>query len=209
MSKVGEGHRVADHHDVAPVRVDDRPPADVVRGVGDHREGERRSGRRVDVLADLAHTPLDLALDLGRQLGAPPGVDSRLGQLLEGEAGDPLGVHREELAARQPEGELDHLASDPDVALQHLGRQVAQRFLEDVLAGGASGRAAGDDVLEPAQARAGLLLDGLASREGGAEAFDDRLCLGEALPELGRLGFLGLAAHREAALQVGDLEQLG
>jgi len=50
----------------------------------------------------------------------------RLGQLLEGGAGDPFGVDREKLAPGQCQGQLDDLAAHPDVALEHLGRQGAQ-----------------------------------------------------------------------------------
>src|SRR5581483_6642931 len=150
--QVRQRHAVADDHDVLLVGVDDGAAADVVRRVGDDRESEWRSRLRVDVLADLADPPRDLALDLGRELGAARRVERRAGQLLERAAGDPFRVDREELAARQPQPELDHLAADPDVPLQHLGRQVLEHLLEDLFAGGATRGAARDDVLEALQA---------------------------------------------------------
>ncbi|OLC02972.1 MAG: hypothetical protein AUI15_02930 [Actinobacteria bacterium 13_2_20CM_2_66_6] len=107
-----------------------------------------------------------LAFDLPGELGAPVGVEARLGELLEGDAGHPLRVHGQQLAARQSEGELDHPAADPDVALQHLGREVAQGFLQDVLAGGSAAGAARDHALEAPQAGPGLLLDRLPGRQG-------------------------------------------
>src|SRR6266581_3264940 len=69
--QVGEGHAVAHHHHVAPVRIDDGAAAHVVCGVGDDRQRKRRSDLGVDVLAHLAHAPLDLALDLAGELRAP------------------------------------------------------------------------------------------------------------------------------------------
>ena len=166
---------------------DDRPAAHVVSGVRDDRQHKRRGRGRVDVLADLADPPLHLALDLAGQLSPALGVEPGLGELLQGAARHPLGVDRQELAAGQPQSELHDLAADPHVPLEHLGRQVPQGFLEDVLAGRASGRAARDHAFEPPQAGAGLFLDWLARRQRGAQPLDDRLSLGQPLAKLGRL----------------------
>src|SRR6266852_5956833 len=73
--QVGEGHRVADDHHVPAVRADDGAAAHVVGGVGDDRQREGGGRRRIDVLADLANTPLDLTLDLSIQLRATLGVE--------------------------------------------------------------------------------------------------------------------------------------
>src|SRR5207249_3745654 len=77
------------------------------------------------ILADLTDSSLHLPLDLSGQLSAAIGVEAGFGQLLERDAGDPLGVHGQQLPARQAQRQLDDLATDPDVALQHLRRQVA------------------------------------------------------------------------------------
>src|SRR2546430_3062841 len=53
-------------------------------------------------------------------------------ELLQRTARDPFRIDRKQLAARQPKAELDHLAADPDVALEHLRREVLERLLEDV-----------------------------------------------------------------------------
>src|SRR2546423_206405 len=206
--QVREGHRIAHDHHVAHVGADDRAPAHVVGGVRDYRKGERSGQGWVDVLADLAHAPLDLSLDLAGQLGAPVGVHTRLGQLLEGDAGHPLRVHGEQLAAGEAKGKLDDLAADPDVALQHLGRQVAQRLLQDVLAGRAAARATGDDAFEPFQARAGLFLDGLARGQCRADTLQRRLRVGEAVAQLGRPHLLCLAAGVEPGLEVRNFADM-
>src|SRR5260221_4068155 len=73
--QVGEGHAVANDHHVALVRLDDGAAAHVVGGVGDDRQGKCRGDVLVDVLAHLAHAPLDLALDLAGQLRASRGVE--------------------------------------------------------------------------------------------------------------------------------------
>ena len=132
---VGQG----DDHDVALVRVYYRPAANVVSGVGDDGEREGRRGLGMEVLADLAHPAFDLTLDLAAELRAALCVESRIGELLQRTARDPFRIDRKQLAARQPEAELDHLAADPDVALEHLRREVLERLLEDVLPRGASG----------------------------------------------------------------------
>src|SRR5207237_9264345 len=113
----GKRHAVSDDHDVALVRVYYRPAADVVSGVGDDGELEGRRGLGMEVLADLAHPAFDLTLDLPAELCTALGVESRIGELLERAARDPLRVDRQQLAPGQPEAELDHLAADPDVAL--------------------------------------------------------------------------------------------
>src|SRR3989442_4159171 len=102
-------------------------------------------------------------------------------------------------------GQLDDLAADPHVALQHLGRKVAERLLEDVLAGRAPARAAGDDVLQALEAGPCILLDRLARRQRRFEAFHRRLGVGKALPKLGRLGFLCLAARLQARPGLSDV----
>src|SRR6266446_3550531 len=66
----GECHAVAHHHHVALVRLDDGAAAHVVGGVRDDRQRKGRRDIRVDVLAHLAHAPLDLPLDLARELRA-------------------------------------------------------------------------------------------------------------------------------------------
>src|SRR6266550_9123552 len=203
--EIRQRHRVADDHHVPAVGVDDGAATHVVGRVRDHRQRKRSGRRRVDVLADLAHAPFDLAFDLAHELRAAVRVEPRRRQLLERHAGDPLGVHRQELAAGQAQGQLDHLAADPDVALEHLGWEVSQSFLEDVLAGGAAARAAGDDAFQALQARPGLLLDWLPGRDGGAQTLDHRLGLRQALAKLGRLRFLRLAACLEAGLELGDV----
>ena len=101
------------------------------------------------------------------------------------------------------------MPADPDVALQHLGGQVPQRLLEDVLAGGAARRAAGDDALEALQAGTRVLLDRLPGRQGRAQTLDDGLGLGQPLAQLGRLGVLGDAAALEPAAQLGDVPSPG
>src|SRR5947207_3659153 len=138
--QVGQGHRVADDHHVPAVGVHDGAATHVVGRVRDHRQRKRSGRRRVDVLADLAHAPFDLAFDLAHELRAAVRVEPWRRQLLERHAGDPFGVPRQELAAGEPQSQLDDLTADPDVALQHLGWEVAQSFLEDVLAGGAAAR---------------------------------------------------------------------
>src|SRR3989442_924660 len=165
------------------------------RRVGDLHSLRKWGGRRrVDVLAGLAHASFDLAFGLAHELRAAVRVEPGRRQLLERDAGHPLGVHRQELAAGKAQGHLDHLAADPDVALEHLGWEVSQGFLEDVLARGAAARAAGDDALQTLEACPGLLLDGLPGGDGGAQAFDDGLGLAQPLPQLRGLRFLGLAS---------------
>src|SRR5438046_260425 len=136
--EVRQRHGVADDHHVPAVGVDDGAATHVVGRVRDHRQRKRSGRRRVDVLADLAHAPFDLAFDLAHELRPAVRIEPWRRQLLERHAGDPLGVHWQELAAREPQRQLDDLTADPDVALQHLGGQMAQRFLEDVLARGAT-----------------------------------------------------------------------
>ena len=135
-------------------------------------------------------------------------LQTRLGQLLERAAGDPLGVDRKKLSAGQAERQLDDLPAHPDVALQHLGWQVPQGFLEDVLAGRPTGGAARDHALEALEAGACLLLDRLAGGQRRTKAFNHGLGLAEALAHLCRLGLLGEAARVEPAAQLGHLADL-
>jgi hypothetical protein len=81
--EVGQGHGVADDHHVPVMSGDDRAAAHVVRGIRDHGQRKGCRGAGIDVLADLAHATLDLALDLAEEVRAPVRVESRLGELFE------------------------------------------------------------------------------------------------------------------------------
>ena len=149
-----------------------------------------------------------LAFDLAGELRATCRIEGGVRQLLQGAGGDPLRVHGQELASRQTECELDHLAAYPHVALQHLGREVAKRLLQDVLACGAARRAAGDHAFESLEAGARLLLDRLPRGKGRAKPFDHRLGLRQALSQLCGLRALALTARLDPVRQLGDVAGL-
>src|SRR5207237_3344050 len=113
----------AHDHDVALVRIDYRPAADVIRGIRYHRKRERRRGLRMEILAHLAHAPFNLPFDLSAELSAAWCVEGRIRELLERAAGHPLRVDGQQLAARQAQRELDDLAGATHVAAEHGGRQ--------------------------------------------------------------------------------------
>ncbi len=82
---------------------------------------------------------------------------------------------------------------------------MAQGFLEDVLAGRPTARAAGDHAFQSLQAGPRLLLDRLPRGQRRSQSLDDRLGVREPLPQLGGLGLLGLTARQKARLELRDI----
>src|SRR5205823_7845609 len=74
------------------------------------------------------------------------------------ERGDarPLAVDRKITAAGQTQRVLDALVAEGDVDLDEVGRELCERPLQDVLAGGAARARACDHRLEPLDAIGGL-----------------------------------------------------
>ena len=92
----------------------------------------------------------------------------RLLQPLEAGRARPLAVDGQEPAAGEPQRVLDDRAPEGRVRFQQVGRELAERPREDVLARGAAAAGAGHDHLEPPEAvrravelRAARLLDRL------------------------------------------------
>ena len=82
---------------------------------------------------------------------------------------------------------------------------MPEHLLEDVLAGGAAGRAACDHALQPLQARPRVVFNRLPGDQRRAEPLDHGLRVGQALPELGRLGVLGRAPTLEPVAQLSHV----
>ena len=101
--------------------------------------------------------------------------------LFEGGPGRPLGIDRQQLSPRQAQGELDDAAFDPGVALHHVWRQVAERIIQDVLAGGPPCSVPGDHGLQPAEASTRILFHLLPCRYHRAEPFQLGLRVAEAV----------------------------
>ena len=85
---------------------------------------------------------------------------------------------------------------------------MADRLLQDVLAGRASGGAAGDDALQPAQALEGVVIDLLPGPEGGPEAFERLLRASQTLLHLGRRRVLAVATGSQLGAKVGEVGHL-
>src|SRR5262252_7473829 len=187
---------------------EDRP----ARGVGrvrNRRQSERSRGRGVDVLADLLDSLLDLLLDQGRDLRPAARWQVRLSQLLQRGAGCPLGVDRKQLSTWQLETEFDDLAADPDVALQHVWREVSKCLLKYVLARGTPRRTARDHGLQAAEALPCVVLSLVAGHEGHPDPFEQRLGLVEPFAELAGRRLLYLTADGELGTQLGQFAALG
>src|SRR5262249_27738203 len=176
------------------------------RGVWAAARRERAGGRGLFALPPLCAPPLDFPLDGRCHLGAAGRREVWLSQLLKRSAGRPFRVDRQQLAPRQLKTELDHFPADPEVALEHVGRQVSEGLFQDVSARRATRRAARDDGLQAAQALPRIVLGLVTSDERSAHALQQRVGLVEPLTDLAGRRLLHLAAHSELR---PELRQLG
>ncbi len=92
--------------------------------------------------------------------------------------GRPLAVDRQPFAVGEDERELDHLAVDPEVHVDHLGGELAEGVLKDVLARRAPGAAAEQHGLDPAGRGLHVLFHAAALFGVGFQSLHGDACVG-------------------------------